>query len=420
MVSSLTPELRWVGPTDERYLVQVWEGESPPEKVILHRWTRGPQMVVPDHLLKWDRVYGWSVVLLDPESRQTGEPVLESRFATNRFAQSAGLRVTPATLRIRPDRVTALYPVSIRVPPDEEVIIELPEVLSVAGRRRIRVVGSVDFTAVVTVALSYVSRDPDGDELGRIAVLAGSGGRVDISVRYDTEYSGRWLRSVSAGFDPTLDAPAFANYTEGWLASATNGTCLGMVLGAHAAYRSYQDCQLREGRDCRRLRWLSLNDPAAWRDRMSFLHTSNLDPAQWGTAVQQSLGASRNRHLTEQVVDHLVQGSPVPLAIVGSREMQAQGNGHAVLAFAVHEFESGSLVFVYDPNRLYDRDGALGLALFIQRGGQVRAIHPDRTESVVAFTMPDSPLLRQLAGLFSRPYAEVDRQMDRLWQLMRQ
>lgn len=410
-VASLTPELRWPDVEGDRYRVTIEKlGSSTPPQRVLRKWVGGSSVVVPDHILRPESDYRWQVErLLGSEATL----LHQEEFSTRTWVEDGALRVTPAVIAIAPERMGDLVRMTLSVPREVDVTVELPESLAVAGSRKVFSTGPVAIEAVVTPSVAFLKPLKGRGVLGDVRIVTSQGDRLVLPVRYGLGESGNWVRSVRFGFDPVLDAPAFGNFARGWLATATNGTCLGMVLATERAFRDYRSCR-RDQEVCLRLREATLLDAEGWKEQMNYLHSANLDPEQWRDVLSTALSPSDMNRLEEEIMGRFVEDELVPMALMPEGRNEVDAPGHAVLVWAVHEFERVSLLFLYDPNHIYQDAGSLGPVLLMDKETvppAVRLVDGSHSEAVVAFPIGVSKLVQRFSGLLSQPYNRLDEWM---------
>ena len=154
------------------------------------------------------------------------------------------------------------------------------------------------------------------------------------------------------------------------------------------------------------------------KEEMNFLHLANFNPGNWSTAVSSALTDESQPDVADEVLSSLRGGIPVPLAILERRgPAQGPGLGHAVLAYAAHEFEDHHIFFVYDPDRTHLNGDAQRSFVLIPKTEQGSADVIFRgvggEEHVEVYTLPDSAILDTLSPRLAGLFTSVDRQLAR-------
>lgn len=414
-ISTLTPTIRWPSTTGGSWSVTLYREGSNELSRVLSASLTSSRLAVPFETLEDDTEYSWQAVLMD------GTQVAShyGSFHTATRSRQGPLAVSPSVYTVSPTTFRNGLLLDVTAPDDATVEVLLPDILTAGGSRRVVMVGSFRLPVRPSLTISNIATAAalDRDQLATITIQ-GAGHSMQIPVRFDVSEQGHFIRSVRSGFNPVLDTPAFANFADGTLARVTRGTCLGMVLSARQSFLRCADCP--DGADCwcPRLRLRSLVDGPGVREEMNFLHLANLNPGNWSTAVSSALTDESQPDVVGEVLTSLQRGSPVPLAILEHRgPTQRPALGHAVLAYAAHEFEDHFLLFVYDPDRTHQRGDAqrsIVLVPKVARGGaNVIFVGTSGEEHVEIYTLPESALLDSLSPRLAGLFTSLDRQLAR-------
>jgi hypothetical protein len=418
VVSSLTPTLRWPALGGQPYEVGLFlEEDDGAITPVFAALTEARRLEVPAGVLAPDRHYLWLASAVDGgvADSHTG------RFATATRAGTGDLTVSPAVCFLNPDTLLEGIDLEVTVPDGVVVEVILPDLLTAAGARRTVMEGSFRLPVRPTLALSTLVPDIGGAEEDLAAITVRTDEEtVVVPVRFDASAQGRFLRAAVSGFDPLLDTPAFANFAEGLLARMTQGTCLGMVLAARQSFESCGECGQRGPCWCPRLRLRSMLDPDGVKEEMNFLHLANLNPGNWSAAVASALTSASQHDVAAELLTGLHRGGPVPLAILEERTAgEGPGMGHAVLAYAVHEFEDLYLVYLYDPDRVLRQGEPLRSFMVLSRkpglAGRVLFATASGLEAVEVHVLPDSRLLTDVPRELSRTLSSLDIRLSREW-----
>ena len=145
---------------------------------------------------------------------------------------------------------------------------------------------------------------------------------------------------------------------------------------------------------------------------MNFLHLANLNPRNLTLAVHSLVGQEGQFDVAARMLSLLRSGQTVPLAIISAESEEESNMGHAVLAYAAHEFEDYYIFYVYDPDQVRERRSPLGTFLSIARSGryegEVVLSGPEGLELVEAYTLPSPTTLVSLSSAVSGAFSSVD------------
>ncbi len=414
-LSTLTPTIRWPTTVEGAWRVTLYREDADHRSPVLTTSLSGSKLSVPLDALEDDTGYAWEAVLLD--GRQVASHAGSFRTATRNH--QGPLSVSPSVYTVSPSTYRQGLLLDVTAPDDATVEVLLPEVLTAGGSRRVVMVGSFRLPVRPSLAISNLDTATvlKQEELGTITVR-GAGRSLQIPVRFDVSAQGHFIRAVRSGFDPLLDTPAFANFADGLLAKATRGTCLGMVLSARQSYVRCADCESGSNCWCPRLRLRSLVDGRTVKEEMNFMHLANLNPGNWSTAVSSALTDESQPDVVGEVLTSLRRGFPAPLAILEHRGATSRpALGHAVLAYAAHEFEDHYLLFVYDPDRTLRRGDAQRSFVLVPKFGvgsaDVIFVGVAGEEHVEIYTLPDSAILDSLSPRLAGLFTSLDRQLAR-------
>jgi hypothetical protein len=414
-LSTLTPTIRWPSAEATSWSVTLHKVDTEQKSPVLTAELSSGKLAVPPATLDDDAVYTWAAVPSD------GAQVAShaGSFRTSTRSRQGPLAVSPSVYTVSPATFRHGLQFDVTAPDGMTVEVLLPDVLTAGGSRRVVMTGS--FRLPVRPALEISQLETSEvlglDGLATISFLADEF-EVSVPVRFDVSEQGHFIRAVKSGFDPVLDTPAFANFADGLLAKVTRGTCLGMVLAARQSFAHCNACE--KAGDCwrPRLRLRSLLEGDIVKEEMNFLHLANLNPGNWSTAVSSALTDESQPDVASEVLVNLRAGVPVPLAILERRgPAQGPGLGHAVLAYAAHEFEDHHIIFVYDPDRTHRKGDAQRSFVLVPKAEQGR---PDvifrgvgGEEHVEVYTLPDSAILDTLSPRLAGLFTSVDRQLAR-------
>jgi len=419
VVGTLTPTFRWPGTAAESYEIDIFEEYD--DGVI--RWvcslvSTTNRATVPADTLLEDRTYYWTV---SAKREMNGAGMLFSgKFSTVTSITRFGVTVTPAAFHL--NLHTLVNGLELRVDSSDDVPVEitLPSGLTSSGDRKVATSGAFSTTVKPSLQV-FLLKPEDGETDGRLGEITIAVGRHSfaIPVIVDVSSVGEMLRSIRSGFDPVADTPAFPNFADGVLARLTRGTCLGMVLAAETGYRRCRDCAVEPDCRCTRLRLRSLLTPDAARKEMNFLHLANFDPQNWSLALSSLVTEDGQFNIAAEVLSMLRDGDPVPLAILTNspdRVEEPEANlGHAVLAYAAHEFDDLYVFYVYDPDEVYNTDQELTSFIAITRTGpdrgRVLGVGKSRVEEIEAYVLPGSKLLSMVSPVVSQSYSLLDTEL---------
>ncbi|MBM4356390.1 MAG: hypothetical protein FJ109_21785 [Deltaproteobacteria bacterium] len=414
-VADLTPTLRW--PSDETgWEVRIYRERSD------HQWVwvaavpaEAGRFEVPPGVLEPDSTYLWTV---GDGGIDLGSVAFSGHFSTRQRVRSGPLSVAPAAFRIGIETLLVGQELDVDAPADAQVQVVLPDVLTVGGQRKLLVSGS--FTARVEVSNRFSTVDEArlAGGLGSIEIRLGSH-QVRVPVELDVSRLGMPERVVQTGFDPVMDTPGFANYTQGTLSQLTRGTCLGMVLAVREQFRECVRCTRQPDCLCMRMRLRSLVQETRVREQMSFLHLANLEPRNWSVAVSTLSGAPDGERLARRLMDRLGKRDPVPVAIVSTERPDPArpeaSLGHAVLAYGAIVLTDTVVVFTYDPDDVPAGDQPIRGILWSSRQGDLRFRRSDGGGSspVRAYLLPETPLLTELPEGLTRTVVAMDEELAR-------
>lgn len=414
-LSTLTPTIRWPTSGGTTWEVALYEMDATNQTPLLTASLSSGKLAVPAATLADDASYIWAAVSSDGVQATTHR----GSFHTATRLQQGSLSVGPSVYTVSPATFRHGLNLDVAAPHDATVEVLLPDVLTAGGSRRVVMTGSFRLPVRPSIEISQLETATvlGLERLATIRVRM-EGQDLEVPVRFDVSEQGHFIRAIRSGFDPLLDTPSFANFADGLLAKVTRGTCLGMVLSARQSFARCELCAARTGCWCPRLRLRSLLDSASVKEEMNFLHLANLNPGNWSTAVSSALTDESQPDVAGEVLSSLGKGSPVPLAILERRgPTQGPGLGHAVLAYAAHEFEDHYLFFVYDPDRTLHRGDAQRSFVLVpkaQRNGTnviFRGVSGE--EEVEVYTLPDSAILDTLSPRLSGLFTSLDRQLAR-------
>jgi hypothetical protein len=415
VLGTLTPTLRWPATGQAEYEVTLMAvSPADGERTVSTFLTSENRLAVPEGTLVPDGAYRWFV---SPLGEGEARWLFEGRFSTTTSIAASGLQVSPAVIEIDLAMLQGGKALRVQAPESMDVEIELPPYLTAGGSGRI--VGSGTFSVRLELSARYPETLPaagEGSSLpGEITIRAGQSVLL-VPVVIDVSSLGELVRSARSGFDPVLDTPAFANFAEGLLARFTRGTCLGMVLAAESNYLRCAASAACPDCSCRRLRLRSLLAPGEVMNEMNFLHLANLDPQNWSLAVSSLVDSEGQNRAVGDVMGRLAEGRPVPLAILESSAGSLSGErgnlGHAVLAYAAHEFEDVSVIYLYDPDSVAAPRKPLGMFLAAMKRGPWagKVLRPGREtlEPTEVFVLPKSRVLSILSPVVAQPYSSLD------------
>ncbi len=415
-LSTLTPTIRWPSAIGSTWEVTLFEERSGEQLPVLTTSISAGKMTVPPATLDDDTGYTWSAVPADGAQVASHSGSFQTATRTRRGA----LAVSPSVYTVSPATFRHGLQLDVTAPDGATVEVLLPDILTAGGSRRVVMTGSFRLPIRPSLAISQLATEAvlGEDHLATIAIRLATH-ELLVPVRFDISEQGRFIRAVKSGFDPLLDTPAFANFADGLLAKVTRGTCLGMVLSARQSYARCNDCESGKECWCPRLRLRSLIEGEAVKEEMNFLHLANLNPANWSTAVSSALTDKSQPDFAGEALSSLRRGDPVPLAILERRgPAQGPGLGHAVLAYAAHEFEDHHLFFVYDPDRTLRRGDAQRSFVLVPKARDrnntdviFRGVGGE--EQVEVYTLPDSAILDTLSPRLSGLFTSLDRQLAR-------
>jgi len=413
VVGTLTPTLRWPGAGGGDYEISLYLATESQNVDRFSTLQVGRNRVtIPRGLLLEDQTYFWSVASVAGDSL---EPLYSGSFSTTTSVKEEGFLVTPAAYHV--NLHTLQQGIDFTFEGEEGALVEvfLPPVLSAGGADKIS--GTAPLTLNVRPSVKFSAASvggPASGDLGRIEVRM-AGARASLPVIVDVSSVGMLLRNVHSGFDPVLDTPVFPNFAEGVLATITNGTCLGMVLAAQAAYDACRECDGKSGCRCGRLRLRSMLEEEEVRQEMNFLHLANLDPQNWSLAVSSLVSRSGQFGIAAELLGSLREGRPVPVAVVSATtdgEPDASSMGHAVLVFSAHEFDDLYVFYVYDPDEVYRPRAPLASFLAVARNGsdtgRVLFFSRDGLREVEAYALPEPGVLTTLSPTVYHTFSSLD------------
>jgi hypothetical protein len=413
-ISTLTPTIRWPAREATRYEVTLSSGDE--RGRIIHRASSDDgRLPIPVGLLADDQSYSW-------RATPTGTPdglAFAGDFRTGTRVRRGQLVVSPSVYNISLQAYREGIKMDIDAPREALVELVLPGVLTAGGTRLVAMTGG--FQLVVRPALELAMLSPEAlsssSLLGEIVVRSETD-EVRVPVRFDVSDQGRFLRSVVSGFDPLLDTPAFANFAQGVLATVTRGTCLGMVLAAQQSYLGCRECAEKRDCWCPRLRLRSLMNPEMVKEEMNFLHLANFSPLNWSTAVTSTLTEASQPEVVGHILGRLRDRHPVALALLDHAvESGGPALGHAVLAYAAHEFEDHTIFFVFDPDRVATSGDPLRSFIVVPRasspGAPMHFQSVGGEERVEVHALPDANLLTSLTPRLAGVFSTVDRELVR-------
>ncbi len=414
-VSDLTPTLRWPS-TDAGWTVHVYRQRQDGQLVwIVSLPAEAGRLELPTGVLEPDSTYVWTVAA---GSGDLAPVAFSGHFSTRQRQVQGALSVAPAAFRIGLDTLLSGQELDVDAPADGLVEVLLPEILTLGGQRKLLVSGGFSARVRVSVRFGTIDSARLASGLGSIEVRLGES-RVLIPVELDVSKLGMLEDIVQTGFDPVMDTPGFANFTRGTLSQLTRGTCLGMVLAAREQFRECVQCARKSDCLCLRMRLKSLVQEAQVKEEMNFLHLANLEPRNWSIGVSTLAGGTGGQDLVVRLLERLGKGEPVPVAMVASHSAspgRPEANlGHAVLAYGAMAFTDVVVVFTYDPDEVQGADEPLDVFLWGLRKQDRRFRRVDGGESapVVAYLLPDTPLLVGLPEGLTRTVAALDAEFAR-------
>ncbi len=414
-LSTLTPTIRWPAAAAADWDVTLYKVDSGQRLEVLTARLASGKLMLPPSTLDDDSGYSWAAVPSD--GRQVASH--EGSFRTATRTRQGPLAVSPSVYTVSPATFRNGVQLDVTAPDGATVEVHLPAILTAGGSRRVVMTGGFRLPIRPSLAISQLETSTVLG-LGELATITIRSGRFEVAVpvRFDVSEQGSFVGAVRSGFDPLLDTPAFANFADGLLAKVTRGTCLGMVLSAQQSFSHCNACEKSGDCWCPRLRLRSLVEGEAVREEMNFLHLANLNPGNWSTAVSSTLTDESQPDVASEVLSRLHGGVPVPLAILERRgPAEGPGLGHAVLAYAAHEFEDHHIFFVYDPDRTHRRGDAQRSFILVpkaERGASdviFRGVGGE--EHVEIYTLPDSTILDTLSPRLAGLFTTVDRQLAR-------
>ena len=414
VVATLTPTLRWPAIPGSGYLLTVFEepGTIVPPAAIFTSVSTINRLTIPEQILIADRSYRWQV----ESSSGAGQTIQEGCFTTASQVRDSGLLVTPAVYPINFNTLRHGLRLDITVVRNQEIEVVLPAILTAGGARHIRMNGSFELPVFPAENLVRMPVPDGGTSLhdpGQI-IIRTADAEVAIPVRFDGSSLGGLLRTVKTGFDPLLDTPNFSNFVDGLLASVTQGTCLGMVLLARQAFVDSTHCRNSLNHWCPRLRLQSILEAHRLKQEMNFLHLANLDPQNWSVAVPALMTDDGQYQLAAELLGSLSVGMPVPVALISPRRQGTESGeaGHAILVYAVHEFEDFYIFWVYDPDHISFPGDPIRNYLAISKtgepAGQVRYTGPDKLDGVEAYVLPEFGTLSRLSPVVAHTFSALD------------
>jgi hypothetical protein len=414
-ISTLTPTIRWPATEASGWEVTLYKVDSGRALPVLMANLSSGKLAVPPATLDDDAGYSWAAVPSD--GAQVASHAGSFRTATRN--RQGPLAVSPSVYTVSPATFRHGIQLDVTAPHDMTVEVLLPDVLTAGGSRRVVMTGSFRLPVRPSLEISQLETATvmDLDALATITIRTEEY-EVSVPVRFDVSEQGHFIRAVRSGFNPLLDTPAFANFADGLLAKVTRGTCLGMVLAARQSFARCNACESAGNCWCPRLRLRSLIQGEEVKEEMNFLHLANFNPGNWSTAVSSALTDESQPDVADEVLSSLRGGIPVPLAILERRgPAQGPGLGHAVLAYAAHEFEDHHIFFVYDPDRTHLNGDAQRSFVLIPKTEQGSADVIFRgvggEEHVEVYTLPDSAILDTLSPRLAGLFTSVDRQLAR-------
>ena len=415
IVSTLTPALRWPVTNAGAFEIDIYE-ETKGGSIewLTSVITEDNRAVVPEGTLSAERTYLWTVSAILSDSTQH---LHAGRFSTFTSLSMDNLSITPAAYHLSLHSLASGVHMTVEVPEDTPVTISLPRGLTAGGSQRISAFGSFSLWVRPSIAFYLLRPRPDSPD-ARIAEIKVRTPAAEalIPVTVDVSTIGALQRTVGSGFDPVADTPGFSNFADGVLAQLTRGTCLGMILAAEANYQRCSGCDSDQDCACTRLRLQSLLRPDKVKEQMNFMHLANLDPQNWSTALSSLVSQEGQFSIAGEVLSLLRDGHPVPLAILprtGANLSDPESNlGHAVLAYAAHEFEDLYIFYSYDPDEVYQPDSDLQSFIAIHRSGPQRGkvirFSRGAEEEVEAYALPRSKVLSLVSSVMSAPYSALD------------
>jgi hypothetical protein len=414
VVATLTPTLRWPANPGSEYLLTLFEepDKLTPPTAIFSSVSTINRLTIPDQILIADRSYRWQV----ESAAGIGQTIQEGCFTTASQVQDSGLLVTPAAYPINFTTLQHGLRLDISVDQNQEVEVVLPAILTAGGARRVIMNGSFELPVFPALDLVHMPTPDSATSVHEpIQILVRTtAAEIAIPVHFDGSSLGGLLRTVKTGFDPLLDTPNFSNFVDGLLASVTQGTCLGMVLLARQSFLNSTQCQNSQKRWCPRLRLQSLLEAHRLKQEMNFLHLANLDPQNWSVAVPALVTDEGQYQLAAELLGALSGANPVPVALISPRrnESQAGETGHAILVYAVHEFEDFYIFWVYDPDQISFPGDPIRNFLAISKAsgavGQVRYTGRHKLESVEAYILPEFGTLSSLSPVIAHTFSALD------------
>lgn len=227
--------------------------------------------------------------------------------------------------------------------------------------------GEVDFDGLVQGdALAGLSQDGASEGLSKAE-------RSDLSsLGLGEKELGAFQAASRSGFDIYRDTPTFKNFSG---ALSKGGTCTGVSTfvklmfmnvtfdpspksGVDAVEEALEIMlspvltrrTLHGARDFREFCELHPNFEGRLKTMMQVAHLNNLNPQTLRATVEGRLGLQSGKGTVGRFALRAENGCP-SLVIMNPKGL---GTGHCCLTYKVLRFEKASLVYVYDPNTIYD------------------------------------------------------------------